>query len=100
MRLIDADALIDGIKDNLYGRSDTWCKPLADALIKCIDAQDTIDIPEKDKLKNDYACLGTVIDMMFPYNECEERTVIEMRVDDVQRAIIQALKDLENIISL
>lgn len=97
MRPIDSDALIECIKDEMYNRTDFWYKLIADALIKCIDEQDTIEIPSKEKLKNDYACLSTIMDMMYPYEDDPrtERTVVDMRIDDVQRAIIQAQKDLE-----
>lgn len=103
MRLIDADALIECIKDDLYEKSDMWYKLIADALIKCVENQNEIKIPEKDKLKNDYACLGTVLELAFPYdeyNEYLERCAIEMRIDDVQRAIIQAMKDIEAFIMM
>lgn len=43
MRLIDADALIECIKDELYDNSSYWYKLIADALIKCIQDQPTID---------------------------------------------------------
>lgn len=44
MRLIDADALIECIKDDLYMsyQEDQWYRLIADALIKCINEQQTI----------------------------------------------------------
>ena len=44
MRLIDADALIECIKDDLYNSysDDQWYRLIADALIKCINDQPTI----------------------------------------------------------
>ena len=44
MRLIDADALIECIKDDLYMsyQEDQWYRLIADALIKCINEQPTI----------------------------------------------------------
>lgn len=101
MRMIDADALIECIKDDLYDRSSMWYRLIIDAVVKCIESQKEIKIPEKDKMKNDYECLGTVLEMVNPFeDEYLERCVVEMRVDDVQRAIIQAMKDLEAFIMM
>lgn len=46
MRLIDADALIECIKDDLYNsyKDDQWYRLIADALIDTIAAQPTIEI--------------------------------------------------------
>lgn len=103
MKMIDADALIECIKDDLYDRSNEWYRLIVDAVVKCIENQEEIKIPDKDKLKTDYACFGTVLEMAFPYDDKDEyieRCVVEMRVDDVQRAIIQAMKDLEAFIMM
>lgn len=43
MRLIDADVLIECIKDELYDNASYWYKLIADALIKCIRYQPTIE---------------------------------------------------------
>ena len=46
MRLIDADALIECIKDDLYKsyKDDQWYRLIADALIETIEDQPTIEI--------------------------------------------------------
>lgn len=45
MRLIDADALIECIKDDLYNsyKDDQWYRLIANALIECINEQQTIN---------------------------------------------------------
>lgn len=43
MRLIDADELIECIKDELYDNASFWYKLIADALIKCVQDQPKID---------------------------------------------------------
>lgn len=45
MRLIDADALIECIRDDLYNsyKDDHWYRLIANALIKCINEQPTIN---------------------------------------------------------
>ena len=48
MRLIDADALIECIKDDLYDNASFWYKLIADALIKCIQDQPTISDPVRN----------------------------------------------------
>ena len=54
MRLIDADALIDCIKDDLYNsyKDDQWYRLIADALIETIEDQQTITkwIPCSERL--------------------------------------------------
>ena len=65
MRLIDADALIDCIKDELYNQADDWYRLIADALIKCINDQPTI--------KADLVRHGRMIEGRYPNgNKCSE----------------------------
>lgn len=42
MRLIDADVLIESIKDDLYYQSEIWYKIICDSVIKCIEQQEMI----------------------------------------------------------
>lgn len=42
MRPIDADELIDHIKDELYDNAGHWYKMIADALIKVIQSMPTL----------------------------------------------------------
>lgn len=42
MRPIDADELINSIKDDLYDRAGYWYKMIADALIKVIQSMPTL----------------------------------------------------------
>ena len=42
MRAIDADDLIDHIKDELYDNAGYWYKMIADALIKVIQSMPTL----------------------------------------------------------
>lgn len=77
MRLIDADALTDCIKDELYDQADYWYRLIADALIKCINDQPTIkaDPVRHGKLMIDYRCSNCrqtfrdVIDFIYPFDE-------------------------------
>lgn len=49
MRPIDADELIDSIKDDLYDRAGYWYRMIADALIKLIQSMPTIGSePDQD----------------------------------------------------
>lgn len=48
-----------------------------------------------EKIKTDKACIQTVMDSLRPIND--EMTLSMMRIDDIQRAIIQVIVDLEAI---
>lgn len=90
MRLIDADTLIECIKDELYDNASFWYKLIADALIKCIQDQPTI-VDTKD-LYVDMRCLETLADELDPIDN--DSSEIHMRVDDIQRALYGAAQDL------
>ena len=96
MKMIDADALIECIKDELYYTSDYWYKLIADALIKCINDQPTIKAytatKDLENLQNDIECLRTVEDSLRMVDD--EMTLCMMRIDDIQRAINQGIFDI------
>lgn len=90
MRLIDADALIECIKDELYDKSSFWYKLIADALIKCIQDQPTI--VKSEDLYVDMRCIETLDDELDPIDD--DTSLIHMRIDDVQRALYSAAQNL------
>lgn len=49
-----------------------------------------------DKIKNDKACVQTIMDALRECND--DMTLCMMRIDDIQRALIQAIFDMDLII--
>ena len=95
MRLIDADALIECIKDDLYKsyKDDQWYRLIADALIQTIEDQPTV--VDGRKLFVDMRCLETLTDELDRLDHNDDYTsLIHMRVDDVQRALYATAQDL------
>lgn len=60
MRPIDADALIEGMMDELYDRSDYWYKMIVDVLVVYINNMPTIDIDQQIQCYDDYDKLDLI----------------------------------------
>lgn len=79
MRPIDADELIDSIKDDLYDRAGYWYKMIADALIKLIQSMPTLG-SESDHDDDIVRCTrcGTYV----PAEEIQDGICSECREED------------------
>lgn len=64
MRLIDADELIDCIRDDLYDRAGYWYKMIADALIEVINNMPSIKTDPEPSVYDD-SHLDQIVDDML-----------------------------------
>lgn len=81
MRPIDADELIDHIKDELYDNAGYWYKMIADALIKVIQSMPTIG-SETDQDHDDDIVRCTRCGTYVPEEEIQDGICSECREED------------------
>lgn len=81
MRPIDADELIDSIKDDLYDRSGYWYRMIADALIKLIQSMPTLG-SEPDQDHDDDIVRCTRCGTYVPAEQIKDGICSECREED------------------
>lgn len=81
MRPIDADELIDSIKDDLYDRAGYWYRLIADALINLIQSMPTLG-SEPDQNRDDDIVRCTRCGTYVPAEEIQSGICSECREEN------------------